>query len=169
MNKNNKYAPLTCDFTIGEQIYAQVTFHLWWLSGFIGIFLQNPMWAIPYMFIVAYGILGVVQRHLTCPRCPHLHEYGSCLQLHPGLSKLLIKEKKNYPFSRNEKILFVSIFLLITIYPIYWLMNNNIALAGYVLFGSMWYSGQLLFFCKRCRIPSCPFNRAKTFEPLQQN
>jgi hypothetical protein len=161
MNKNKKYTPLACDFSLNEQIYAQVTFHGWWISGFMGIVLQNWMWAILYLLIVVYGILGIVQRHLNFPRCPHLHEHDSCLQFHPKISKLLIKEKKNTPFSLNEKILFLLIFILITVFPIYWLRNNNIALAGFILFGSMWYLGQFLYFCKRCRIPSCPFNRVK--------
>ncbi len=169
MNKNKKYSSLACAFSLGEQIYAQATFHSWWISGFIGIVLQNRMWAILYLFIVVYGILGVVQRHLNCPRCPHLHEYSSCLQLPPAISKKLIKEKKNTPFSRNEKILFLSVFILITFFPIYWLRNYHMALAGFIIFGTMWYAGQFLYFCKRCRIPSCPFNRAKAVNPLQQS
>ena len=156
---NKKHTHLACDFSLNEQIYAQVTFHGWWISGFMGIVLQNWIWAILYLLIVGYGILGIVQRHLNCPRCPHLHEYDSCLQFPPNISKLLIKEKKNTPFSLNEKILFLLIFILITVFPVYWLRNNSIALAGFILFGSMWYAGQFLYFCKRCRIPSCPFNR----------
>ena len=161
MDNNEKHTHLACGFSLKEQIYAQLTFHAWWISGFIGIVLQNWVWAILYMFIVAYGILGIIQRHLTCPRCPHLHEYGSCLQLHPRISKFLIKERKNNPFSLNEKILFIVVFILITVFPIYWLMSNNLALAGFVIFGSMWYLGQFLHFCKHCRITSCPFNRVK--------
>jgi len=161
MDNNKKHYHLACDFSIGEQIYAQVTFHGWWISGFIAIALQNWIWATLYFLIVAYGILGIIQRYLTCPRCPHLYEHGSCLQLHPNISKLVIKEKKNYPFSLNEKILFVSVFVLITIFPVYWLVSNHIALAGFILFGSMWYLGQFLYFCKRCRVFSCPFNRVK--------
>lgn len=161
MDKNNNNDHLACGFSLNEQIYAQIAFHGWWISGFLGIVMQNWAWAMLYFLIVTYGILGIVQRHLTCPRCPHLYEYGSCLQLHPKITKLLIKEKKNTPLSLKEKILFLSIFILITIFPIYWLRNNYIALAGFILFGSMWYLGQFLFFCKRCRIPSCPFNRTK--------
>ena len=161
MSKNNKLPYLACDFSLKEQIYAQVTFHGWWFSGFLGIVMQNWKWAVLYFFIVAFGILGVVQRHLTCPRCPHLFEYGACLQLPPKITKLLIKEKKDIPLSLNEKILFISVFALITIFPIYWLRNNTIALAGFILFGSMWYLGQFLYFCKRCRVSSCPLNRTK--------
>ena len=161
MDKNKKHTHLACDFSLNEQIYAQITFHGFWISGFLGIALQNWKWAMLYLLIVVYGILGIVQRHLNCPRCPHLYEHGACLQLHPRITKLLIKEKKNIPFSLDEKILFISIFVLITIFPIYWLRNNNMALAGFILFGSMWYLGQFLYFCKRCRIPSCPFNRTK--------
>jgi hypothetical protein len=27
---------------------------------------------------------------------------------------------------------------------------------------SMWYLGQFLYFCKRCRVAECPFNRVKS-------
>ena len=161
MVNNEKHTHLACGFSLKEQIYAQLSFHGWWISGFLGIVFQNWLWAILYMFIVVYGILGIIQRHLNCPRCPHLHEYGSCLQLHPRISKLLIKERKNNPFSLSEKILFIVVFILITVFPIYWLINDNLALAGFIIFGSMWYLGQFLHFCKRCRISSCPFNRVK--------
>jgi hypothetical protein len=161
MGNSKKHTHLACGFSLKEQIYAQITFHGWWISGFVGIALQNWIWAILYLFIVAYGILGIIQRHLTCPRCPHLHEYDSCLQLPKRITKYVIKARKNTPFSPSEKILFISIFILITIFPIYWLKNDNIALAGFLLFGSMWCLGQFFYFCKRCRIPSCPFNRAK--------
>lgn len=150
---------LACSFSLGEQIYAQTTFHAWWISGFIAIALQSWIWAAVYFVIVAYGILGIVQRHLTCPRCPHLHEYGSCLQLHPRISRSLIKAKKSHPFSLTEKTIFVVVFLLITLFPVYWLMAQKMALAGFVIFGSMWYLGQFLYFCKHCRVFSCPFNR----------
>jgi hypothetical protein len=161
MDNNKKQSHLACDFSLNEQIYAQISFYGWWISGFIGIVLQNWMWAILYMFIVVYGILGIVQRHLTCPRCPHLYEYGSCVQLHPRITKFLIKERKKFPLSLNEKILFITVFILITVFPIYWLKNDILAFAGFIIFGSMWCTGQFLRFCKRCRIPSCPFNRAK--------
>ena len=163
MDKNKEHNHLACDFSLSEQLYAQITFHGCWICGFLGIALQNWKWAILYFLIVAVGILGIIQRHLTCPRCPHLYEHGACLQLPPKITKLLIKEKKDIPFSLNEKILFITVFILIAIFPIYWLRNNYIALAGFILFGSMWCLGQFLYFCKRCRIPSCPFNRVKNF------
>ena len=165
MDTNETNTHLACRFSLNEQIYAQISFHGFWISGFLGIAWQNWEWAIVYFFIVAYGILGIVQRHLTCPRCPHLHEHGSCLQIHPKVTKFLIAKRKSNPFSPNEKVLFISIFILITIFPLYWLQNDNIALAGFTVLGSMWYLGQFLYFCKRCRISSCPFNRAKRLLP----
>ena len=78
MDKNKKHTHLACDFSLNEQIYAQLTFHGFWISGFLGIALQNWKWAMLYLLIVVYGILGIVQRHLTCPRCPHIYEHGAC-------------------------------------------------------------------------------------------
>jgi hypothetical protein len=98
-------------------------------------------------------------RHTNCPRCPHLHKYGDCLQAPSILTKWLIKKQKTTPFSVFEKFLFYLIFITIPTYPIYWLLSNKLLLFPFLLSAFMWYSGQLLYFCKRCRIYDCPFNR----------
>jgi hypothetical protein len=78
-------------FSLWEKIYAQVSFIGMGFLGTIGIILTDWVWVIPYVLIYWYGIPGIVQRHLTCPRCPHLYKYGDCLQLHPILTKWFIK------------------------------------------------------------------------------
>lgn len=158
--KNNSECTLANGFTLWEKIFAQIAFFSIGIIGTVGIWLNDWRWVLPYLLIYVYGILGIVMRHLTCPRCPHLHVYNDCLQFPPIISKWVIKKKKTYPFSAIEKILFYTIFILIPTYPIYWLISNKILLIVFLLMVGMWYSGQFLYFCKRCRVFYCPFNRA---------
>lgn len=146
-------------FKLWEKIYAQVCFFGIGIIGTVGIILVDWFWVFPYIFIIWYGIPGIVQRHLVCPRCPHLHEYGDCIQLHPSITKRLIKKRKTGPFTALEKFLFYTIFILIPIYPIYWLLRNKLLLVGFIICAIGWYSGQFFYFCKRCRVKVCPFNR----------
>jgi len=151
-------------FSLWEKIYAQVSFIGMGVIGTIGIILTDWVWVTPYVLIYWYGIPGIVQRHLNCPRCPHLYEYGDCLQLHPVLTKWFIKKRKTNPFSISEKLIFYSIFILIPTYPIYWLLSNKILLFAFLITAAMWYLGQFIYFCKRCRLRDCPFNRVKILD-----
>ena len=78
MDKNKEHNHLACDFSLNEQLYAQITFHGCWICGFLGIALQNWKWAILYFLIVAVGILGACRRktspthrfHISLPDFP---------------------------------------------------------------------------------------------------
>ena len=146
-------------FSTSEKAWAQLSFWIMGIVGTVGILLTDWVWVFPYIVIYWYGVPGIVMRHLNCPRCPHLHVYGDCLQAPSGLTKWLIKKRKATPFSNVEKSLFYAIFILIPTYPLFWLASHTILLVAFVIAAGAWYSGQLLRFCKRCRVYSCPFNR----------
>ncbi len=157
---DHAHCSLAKGFSINEKIYAQSSFLAMGVIGMIGIIQQDWIWVFPYIFVYWYGIFGIVVRHLACPRCPHLHVYGDCLQAPKTIVKRLIKKRKAGPFSRFETFLFYAIFILIPTYPIYWLSSNKPLLIAFLVSAVMWYSGQWLHFCRRCRIRECPFNRA---------
>lgn len=157
--KNKSDCTIANGFKLWEKIYAQFSFVALGIIGTVGILLVDWRWVLPYLLIYVYGILGIVMRHLTCPRCPHLHVYNDCLQFPAKISRWLVKEKKTSPFSTLEKLLFYTILFLIPTYPIYWLISNKKLLILFLLLVVMWYSGQFLYFCKRCRVYDCPFNR----------
>ena len=146
-------------FRLWEKIYAQGSFFGMGVFAVVGIALVDWRWVFPYLVIYAYGLMGVVMRHLACPRCPHLFVYDDCLQAPVPITKRLVKEKKTTPFSTVEKLLFYTIFLLVPTFPIYWLAANPLLLAGFLLSAALWYGGQFFYFCKRCRVEQCPFNR----------
>ena len=161
--KSNNQTSSTCHlangFSLGEKIYAQVTFFTMGIAGTVAIALADWRWIFPYLVIYWYGIPGVVMRHLVCPRCPHLHVYGDCLQLHPKLTRLLIVGRKSSPFTRTERFLFLAILILIPIYPLPWIRHFPYLLIPFLAAAILWYSGQLLYFCRRCRLKECPLKR----------
>jgi hypothetical protein len=142
-----------------EKAYAQLSFWAMGIAGTVGIVIADWPWVLPYIAIYWYGIPGIVMRHIVCPRCPHLHEYGDCLQAPVSVTRRLMKKRKTTPCSRSEKLLFCTVFLLIPTYPVFWLLSNTILLVAFVIGAGMWYSGQFLYFCRRCRVTDCPFNR----------
>jgi hypothetical protein len=146
-------------FSLPEKIWAQFSFLTMGVIGTVGIVLADWPWVLPYILINWYGIPGIIMRHTNCPRCPHLHEFGDCLQAPVWFTRWLIKDRKTGPFSAIEKVLFYAIFILIPTYPIYWLLSRKILLAGFLVTVGMWYGGQFLYFCKKCRVYECPFNR----------
>ena len=155
----NDNCSLAEGFNLWEKIYAQFSFIAMSVIGTTGIVIEDWPWLLPYIFINWYGIPGIVMRHLVCPRCPHLYKYGDCLQFPPKVTRWIVKERKLSPFSALEKFLFYMIFILIPAYPIYWLLSNKILLIAFLITAGMWYLGQFLYFCKRCRVYDCPFNR----------
>ena len=157
MNENIKCS-LADGFSIWEKIYAQFSFIALGVIGTIGIILEDWLWIIPYILIYWYGIPGIIMRHINCTRCLHLFECGDCLQAPAGITKRLVKMRKPAKFSTSERVWFYVIFLLIPIYPLPWLLSNIILLIAFLLMAIMWYGGQQLYFCKKCRVYDCPFN-----------
>ena len=149
---------LTEKFSIWEKLYAQLSFTTMGIMGTVGIILVDWVWVIPYIIVYWYGVPGVIMKHLTCPRCPYYFEFNDCLQLPMFFTKILVKQQKPYPFSIFEKILFHFIFIFIPIYPIYLLVPNTLLLSVFLIGAVTWYSGQFLYFCKRCRNKECPYN-----------
>jgi hypothetical protein len=150
---------LSKGFSLSEKLYAQLTFNAMVFSGIAGIALADWRWLAPYLVLTVYGILGAVMRHFSCPRCPHLHVYNDCLQFPPKWTKWLIKERKNTPFSTMERWTSYLIFLLIPLYPLYWLSSQPMLLTVFLASATAWYLGQWFYFCKRCRTRQCAFNR----------
>ena len=146
-------------FSVWEKVWAQLSFWVMGVAGTIGIVLADWPWVFPYIVICWYGIPGIIMRHLNCPRCPHLHVHGDCLQAPASLTKWLIKKRKATPFSNSERFLFLAIFVLLPTYPLFWLVSHTGLLVVFVIAATAWYLGQYLHFCKRCRVYGCPFNR----------
>jgi MFS family permease len=159
--KGEREYTLARGFETWEKIYAQLSFIAIGTIGTVGVALVDWRWALVYALIYLYGIMGVVMRHLVCPRCPHLHEYHDCLQAPARLTRWLVRERKTAPLSTFEKLLFYTYFIFVPVFPVYWLLTNRLLLVAFLAAVGMWYLGQFFHFCRRCRVKQCPFNRAK--------
>ena len=159
MTSNQSECRYANGFSLWEKLWAQISFFTMLIAGTAGIAREDWYWLAPYLIVGWYGVAGIVMRHMICPRCPHLFVYGDCLQFHPKWTKWLIKERKTTPLSAAEKAMFRMIFLAVPLYPLYWLRSQPVLLAIFMASAIMWYAGQWLYFCKRCRVRECPFNR----------
>ncbi len=155
----NHRCRLANGFTLLEKLYAQISFFGILITGTWGIISADPVYALPYLLIGWYGVPGIIQRHLVCPRCPHLKDHHDCLQLHPAITRWLVKEWKPPGFTRGEKAVFLVIFILIPAYPLFWLVQSAWLFVCFLFFVFLWYGGQFFYFCRRCRVFDCPFNR----------
>ncbi|MCB2225385.1 MAG: hypothetical protein KQH53_01815 [Desulfarculaceae bacterium] len=159
----NSSRPAACHlaegFGLREKIWAQTSFMLMGILGTIGIARADWPWLLPYIFVFWYGVPGIMMRHLACPRCPHLHRYHDCLQAPPAITRWLVKRPTEQPFNRAQKVWFWFLMLAIPIYPLYWLIGQPVLLVMFLASALAWYGGQLLRFCSRCRVRSCPFRR----------
>ncbi|MCP4020913.1 MAG: hypothetical protein GY729_03645 [Desulfobacteraceae bacterium] len=155
------HCTLAKGFSLKEKLFTQMSFWGIFITGIAGIFLSDPIFVIPYVLICGYGFPGIIQRHIVCPRCPHLYEYGDCLQLPPKLTLMLIKKQKPPKFRRWEKIVFLFILICLPVYPLYFLFKTPLLLILFILFSALYYGGMFLHFCKACRVSDCPFNRTK--------
>lgn len=160
---------LAVGFSSGEKAFAQISFLVMGVAGTAGIVMADWPWVLPYLAIFWYGVPGIVMRRLVCPRCPHLHDFGDCLQAPVKVTRWLCGPKKTGPLSKVERVVFLGIFFLIPTYPIFWLLSNVVLLAAFLTGAFMWYSGQFLYFCRRCRVHACPFNRVPVASPAMDS
>ncbi len=151
-----------CGFTLKEKMYAQLSFNGGVLIATYGLYLHSPVLAIAYFLYAYVGILLLI-RYTVCPRCPHLHVAGDCLQLHPSIVKKIISKNRNGHLNIYEKVLFVIVLYGILILPVYWISSNSVVLILFLLL----YGGLLLslhlYFCRKCRNVVCIQNRFVAF------
>ncbi len=155
---NTKNCESICKFSIKEKLYAQLSFNGGVIIGAYGLLQHSNTLAVIYLLYSYVGIL-LLMRYTVCPRCPHLHVAGDCLQLHPSLTKRIIAPNRKGPLNIYEKLLFVIVLYGILIIPIYWIASNLVILILFLLF----YGGMLLslwfYFCRDCKNTICIQNR----------
>ena len=160
-SRSPKACALADGFGLPSKLYAQVSFHGMAIVGVIAIARADWPWLLPYLVLYGYGVPGIVMRHIVCPRCPHLFLHDDCLQFPPKLTRWLVKRPQATPMPAAQVGAFSLIFLLLPTYPIYWLFRQPFLLIVFAICAVAWYLGQWLYFCKRCRTTTCPFNRTR--------
>jgi hypothetical protein len=154
-------------FSLFEQLWMQVSFHGIWILGGIALLQYSLYLAIGYIVLFPFlGILFFIMHLWLCPRCPHIKEHSSCIQLPTFLTKKLIKENVSRPLNLYEKVGFYIILYGIFIFPLYWIINIQIFFIPYLIFGIMHYAAYFIVFCKKCLNVSCPQNMNKKLKSL---
>lgn len=149
-------------FSLGEKLYAQITFHGGIITGAYGLFLNSTTLGIAYLLYAYIGII-LLMRYTVCPRCPHLLVANDCVQLHPKLTKKIICPNRKGPLNLYEKILFTMVLYGILILPIYWIASNIIILILFLLLYGGLLLGLHLHFCPNCENKIC-IHKRKSFK-----
>ena len=164
---------MTCTtgkFSFFEQVWMQISFHGIYILGFISIFQFN--WIIAIGYLIGFPFLGILYfvMHLwLCPRCPHIKKHSSCTQLHPFLTKIIIKKNVVGSLRVYQKAGFFIILYGIFIFPLYWVLQMKYLWIPYLLLGVMHYLAYFIRFCKRCLNIECPQNLNTKLKHLKNN
>ncbi len=145
-------------FSLFEQLWMQITFHTIWIVGAIGLWKINTTYAVLYILFVLIGILGLIVGQWICPRCPHIHEHNSCMQLPPSITKLFIRKRVAKPLTKIEKISFFFVLYGVFLLPAYWVVQDKVLAIPFILAGLSHYTSYFMWFCKRCLNSHCPQN-----------
>ncbi|MCU0849518.1 MAG: hypothetical protein MUD12_16670 [Spirochaetes bacterium] len=145
-------------FTLIEQIWMQLSFNGLVLLGAFSIFILDPFISLLYVLFVVAGIFFFIMHLWICPRCPHIKDHASCVQLHPFLAKKIIKKGVSRPLKVCEAIGFYIVLYGILFIPIYWVISTGYLIIPYFLLAIMHYSGYYFHFCPRCLNIDCPQN-----------
>jgi len=141
---------LSKGFSPWEKLWAQLSFNAMVFSGIC----RNRVLGMALACAISrfHRVRHTRHRHASpsLRQVSHLHVDNDCLQFPPEWTKWLVKERKTAPFSAAERWSSYLIFLLIPLYPLYWLRQQPVLLAVFVASGTMWYLGQWFYFCKRC-------------------
>jgi hypothetical protein len=156
-NDDIKYK-LTDKFTPPERFFMVIGFYGFIIVGAAGIYSVSILWGLIYTAFAVFGLLGVVLSCL-CSHCPYPYEYNTCLFLPVGLVKKLRKYNPD-PLKKHEKLGFAAVMAGLVVIPQYWLVQNLTLL---ILFWGLciptFFLALPLYYCKHCRLFSCPFNK----------
>lgn len=149
-------------FTLFEQIWMQVSFHGVWIIGAIAIFRES--WIIALLYTILFPFVGVlygIMHTWICPRCPHIKNHNSCVQLHPFVAKKIITKYKRSRLNIYEKIGFFIVLYGMLLFPVYWILKTEILIIPFFIFATTHYLAYYFYFCKRCLNRFCPQNMNK--------
>jgi hypothetical protein len=140
----------------------QISFFSIVIIGTIGIFLYDPIISICYLIVFPFfGIIFCVMRLWVCSRCPHIKNHSACVQMHPYLTKKIIKSDANNSLKIYEKVGFFFFLYGLPIFPIYWIIKSEYFIIPYFLFIIMHYMAYPIHFCRKCLHVVCPQNTNK--------
>jgi hypothetical protein len=149
-------------FSLTEQLWMQVSFNGIFILGFLSILSFNWLIAVSYIILFPFiGILYFIMHLWLCPRCPHIKNHASCVQLPPFLAKRIYKKGVRGPLNFISKAGFFVVLYGIWTVPVYWVVQTKYLWIPFFIFGIMHYSAYFIWFCRRCQNVACPQNLNK--------
>ena len=127
------------------------------ITAFIAILKSSIIWAAGYILIFL-ALFLIVEYRFFCSHCPHYcqdRNTTKCLFIW-GVPKYF----KARPFSLTifDKFMIILGFLIILLFPIYWLFTKPLLLIIYLLSWTVFGSTLKKYECNRCIYFHCPAN-----------
>jgi hypothetical protein len=161
MNEKNHHCFKPKDhFTLTERILMRAGWGGFMLTGFFGIYKQDPIWAWGYAVLGILGFLMLVIPFL-CVHCPYPYHYSTCLFIPPGFLK------RFYPYRGPKMSAFgkIAVFVVLAcmvVLPNLWLVTDLPLLLLFWIFGLPTIASFPAYYCKQCRHTGCPMNSLAT-------
>lgn len=151
----SKCSNLANKFSLFEKIPIRVTFYGLIIIGALSIYAESLLWGLIYTVFLIFG--AIILLSCLCTHCLYPFRYSDCLILPFKVIKKICKFRSQ-PMGIIDTFGFIIVLGGIVIIPQYWLFKNNIFLILFWVFCFPTFAIFPLYFCRRCRHLSCPFN-----------
>ena len=144
-------------YKFSDYIYWNLFAAIPFIIAFITILNSSLIWAGVYILVFLAQFL-IVEYRFFCSHCPHYcqNEYTTkCLFLW-GIPKYF--KARPYPLTIFDKSMMILGFLIIILFPIYWLITQPLLLVIYLLAWAVLGLTLKRYECNRCIYFHCPAN-----------
>jgi len=144
-------------FSLTEKLIMRIGWFGFMAVGAIGMFRQDPLWAMLYVLCATAAFLLVVLPGL-CAHCPYPSQFSTCLFLPAGLVK------RFYPYRGPQmsplgKIAVAAVMVAMVAVPQFWLIREPALLGVFWVLAVPLIAAFPLHYCRCCRHEGCPMNR----------
>lgn len=159
----NASKTLHCHFKLKDLIHFLLIAFPSFLLGGAGIYHIDGWWLIPWLMIIV-GYFGFVEIRVMCSHCPHYAEEGRSLKCWANYGSPKIWEYRPGPMTLWEKVVFLSGFIIVWGYPLFFLFSGPqvFLLIVYLLTVFGFFMTLKTFLCTQCMNFACPLNRVKS-------
>ena len=144
-------------YKFSDFIYWNLFAAIPFITAFIAILKSSLIWAMIYILVFLTQFL-IVEYRFFCTHCPHYCQDGyttKCLFIW-GVPKYF--KARQYPLTIFDKFMIILGFLIIILFPIYWLFSQPLLLVIYLLSWTVFGLTLKRYECNRCIYFHCPAN-----------
>ena len=148
---------LNTRYTSLDYIYWNLFAAIPLITAFMAIFKSSLTWALVYILVFLAQFL-IVEYRFFCSHCPHYCQDGhttKCLFIR-GVPKYF--KARPFPLTLLDKFMMILGFLVILLFPIYWLFFQPLLLVIYLLSWTVFGLTLKRYECNRCIYFNCPAN-----------